>query len=192
MSYLEACSFHISVEGEKSKRHHINAGVPQGSLLGLVLINLYINDLPAVEGAQICCNADETIVFATPMNRNRAITLLQAALYEIEPWLAKWRIKANSQKTEAIVFNTQIKPPPRKLQLYSQYIDRVKYLAKANSQLRQLFPLLHRPSSLLIRNDIIIYQSLLGPILTYAAPVWGQQQNHTSRGSKDSETRFSV
>ncbi|KAJ8885137.1 hypothetical protein PR048_011333 [Dryococelus australis] len=71
------------------------------------------------------------IVFASSMNSVRAMGLVQAALNGIEPWLAKWRIKLNTAKTEAIVFNTKIQDPPTKLQFCGQQIEcshKVKYL----------------------------------------------------------------
>ncbi|KAJ8897508.1 hypothetical protein PR048_002855 [Dryococelus australis] len=46
----------------------------------------------------------------------QAIGLVQAALNEIESWLAKWHIKPNAAKTEALIFNTKIQDLATELQ----------------------------------------------------------------------------
>lgn len=48
---------------------HITAGVPQGSVLSPVLLNLYTYDLPTQPNIQTATFADDTIVFASSRNR---------------------------------------------------------------------------------------------------------------------------
>ncbi|KAJ8891297.1 hypothetical protein PR048_010813 [Dryococelus australis] len=112
----------------------------------------------------------------------RAVGLVKAALDEVEPWLAKWCIKPNTTKTGAIIFNTEIQDPPTKLQFCGQQIEhshKVKYLGvimdrrliwkhhiHSQLRLRQLFPLINRHTSHGTRNGVIIYNSLIRPILS--------------------------
>ncbi|KAJ8896611.1 hypothetical protein PR048_001955 [Dryococelus australis] len=69
----------------------------------------------------------------SPMNIDRAIRLVQAALDDIEPWLTKWRTKPHAAKMEALKgdSSTERGHPATKLQFCGQqlqYSDMVKYL----------------------------------------------------------------
>ena len=50
--------------GKSSQEHPINAGVPQGSILGPTLFLLYINDLPDDVVCNITIYADDTTLYS--------------------------------------------------------------------------------------------------------------------------------
>ena len=45
-SFLSHTQLWVVLDGKSSQEYEINAGVPHGSILGLTLFLLYINDLP--------------------------------------------------------------------------------------------------------------------------------------------------
>ena len=52
------------LDGKSSQEHPVNAGVPQGSILGSTLFLLYINDLPDNVICNIAIYADDTTFFS--------------------------------------------------------------------------------------------------------------------------------
>ena len=51
-------------DGNSSQEYPVNAGVPEGSILGLALFLLYINDLPDDVICNITICADECILYS--------------------------------------------------------------------------------------------------------------------------------
>jgi hypothetical protein len=67
----------------------IQAGVPQGSLVGPTLINIYINDIPSVEvdsNIAISFCADDTNVSVRSGSVDMAVRKLNGAIDPLEPW----------------------------------------------------------------------------------------------------------
>ena len=54
----------VLINGELSEPHSIRLGVPQGSILGPLLFNVYINSLPnAVKKTRMILYADDAVLF---------------------------------------------------------------------------------------------------------------------------------
>ena len=59
-SFLSNRRLRVVLDGKSSQEYLVNAGVPQGSILGPTLFLLYINDLPDDVICNIAINADDT------------------------------------------------------------------------------------------------------------------------------------
>ena len=63
-SYLADRQQSVLINGELSEPHSITLGVPQGSILGPLLFNVYINSLPnAVKKTRMILYADDAVLF---------------------------------------------------------------------------------------------------------------------------------
>lgn len=192
-SYLFYRSFTVGYKSAESSRRPILAGVPQGSLIGPVLFNLYINDMPSTPNTELAVYADDTAVMAQSARPAQLCLYLQRALTALEQWYSRWRMKVNASKSQATQIARRRTKPPQQLVINGTPIPwkkTAKYLgvtldstltwrphieelrSKAICRLGMLGHLLNRRSVLSRRNALLLYKTLIRPIMTYAAPAW--------------------
>ena len=83
------------------------AGVPQGSILGPLLFLIYINDLSDALQYNPKLFADDTSLFATVHNINKAINDLNNDLTKITKWAFQWKLNFNpdiSKQAHEVIF----------------------------------------------------------------------------------------
>ena len=72
----------------------ILCGVPQGSILGLLLFLLYIDDVPDyLETTTPCFYADDTQIFSSSCEFDTLVENLNSDLNNIQNWLAKNKLQ---------------------------------------------------------------------------------------------------
>ena len=98
-SYLSKRRQRVVINGETSTWFYINAGVPQGSILGPLLFLIYINDIELCVNSEIRLFADDTYLFDVSRDTNSSITSLNHDLLSLQQWARKWRVKFNPDKT---------------------------------------------------------------------------------------------
>jgi hypothetical protein len=92
-SYLLNRHFKVKIENAFTDLLPVNAGVPQGSVLGPLLYLLYTSDLPTSPDTTTTTFADDTAVLATNPDPTIASHKLQTGLLAIRHWFTKWRLK---------------------------------------------------------------------------------------------------
>lgn len=192
-SYLVDRCFRVKVEDEYSDLKEIQAGVPQGSVLGPVLYLLYTRDIPVMANTTIATFADDTAVMAVAENVEDATNKIQNSVNKITNWTKKWRIKLNESKSVHVNF-TNRKVVPVAVTINSQripYANSAKYLGmnldaklrwkehvkkkrqELNIKLKKMQWLLGRHSQLSLHNKLLIYKQVLKPVWTYGVQLWG-------------------
>ena len=136
-SYLSQRYQYVTYNNHKSTNKLIQCGVPQGSILGPLLLLLYINDLSAV--SKSCLNvmfADDTNMFIAGNDINAVCTQLNYDLGLVQEWLACNKLSLNVKKTHYMVFtpwNKDIKDMDIKIN--NECIERVYHTKVLGVQL---------------------------------------------------------
>jgi len=87
-----------------SDEHNIEAGVPQGSVLGPTLYLLYTSDILTSGQLTMSTFADDTAILSRSKCPQQASAQLAAHLDVVEKWDSDWRIKVNEQKCKQVAF----------------------------------------------------------------------------------------
>lgn len=105
-SYLSNRKQCVVVGGVKSPYLDCPVGVPQGSIFGLILFSLYINDLPDVcKGVNVQLYADDAVIFTQAKNAEEAAQTLTSAMAHIQDWLTNSCLLLNTKKTVCMIFS---------------------------------------------------------------------------------------
>ena len=98
------------MNGKLSDRQKIEYGVPQGSILGLLLFIINVNDLPLfVTNAQISMHADDTSLYDDIKSVSEIKDNLIPAFLKICDWLRSNKLSLNTIKTEFMLIDSQNK-----------------------------------------------------------------------------------
>ena len=114
-SYLSDRTQRVQIRNSFSHQRKINAGCPQGSVLGPLLALIYLNDLSNRTHNDILFFADDTSLYASHNVRSLLSTQhsLQKDLDEIHKYGREWAITFNAAKTIQQTFSnkSQNQPP---------------------------------------------------------------------------------
>ena len=100
-SFLEDRQQRVTLDGEISDWANVEAGVPQGSILGPILFLIYINDLIGVVSSDIRIFADDTFIFQ--IVKATSFAELTKDLEAITRWSVQWKLEFNPTITKQAV-----------------------------------------------------------------------------------------
>ena len=85
-------------------RNHFQE-VPQGSVLGPLLFNAFINDLfLLVEETEVCCYADDTTIYVCGHELQHIASSLETDAQKLSKWFLDSSMKMNPEKCHLLIF----------------------------------------------------------------------------------------
>ena len=191
-SYLSNREQFVCINGHNSDSLSITCGVPQGSILGPLLLLLYINDLPNTSKLfSFHLFADDTNIYCSHKNLNDLELILNQELHAVAEWIKSNRLALSILKTNFVLFHSKRLKPYTSLNLITdgvniQQVSRVKYLGVTfdsnltwKNPVNELCLKLSKTIGIFsklryyVNVDILImlYYSLIYPFLTYGIQV---------------------
>ena len=107
-SFLSNRWLRVVLDGKFSQEYLVNAGVPQGSILGPTIFLLYNNDLPGDVICDIGIYADDTTIKCDEAcdlwQQLEQASELKSGLPDTVDWGKKWLLDFNAGKTQLVSF----------------------------------------------------------------------------------------
>ena len=91
-----------------SRFHSISYGVPQGSVLGPILLLLYVNDLPYVSKFKTTLFADDTNLHLSHSNILLLLTEVSQEMTKVDSWLRKKKVSLNYNKSSYMIIGNRL------------------------------------------------------------------------------------
>lgn len=189
--YLDNRTQRVVLPGATSNWKNINAGVPQGSILGPLLFLIYINDIVENINSKIRLFADDTSLYLVVDNPVTSAEQLNSDMSKIKEWASKWLVTFNPSKTESLVFSRKhYKPVHPPIIFDNQIINEVNshkhlgltfstdctwhnHLIQLKTKAWYRINIMRKLKYVLDRQSLqTIYFTFIRPLLEYADVVW--------------------
>ena len=202
-NHLCARTQQTSVDNSLSKSTKVISGVPQGSVIGPLLFNIYINGLllqvQAIPNVSVLAFADDLKLISSDYER------LKEALLHVQQWCTLFNLKLNPLKSEHLSFKCQT---DHTFWICSDAISKVentkdlgvvidkslkwkmnttKIASKATSI---SFLILRAFSAQSLDPYVIAYKSYVRPVLEYNTVVWNSCNLEDIRCIENVQKRF--
>ena len=196
-SYLDQRHQRVVLEGSFSDFKQINAGVPQGSILGPLLFLVFIDDIVNDIGSNVKLFADDTSLYLIVEDPVMTADLMDLDLDKIHQWANAWLVKFNPHKTEELIIsrkNVQINHPT--VSMNTVEVKRVEFhkhlglvfnnnctwhehISEITSKAWKRLNILQTLKFQLDRKSLqTMYFSFVRPILEYADIIWDNCYNY--------------
>ena len=190
LSYLSDRTSFVVVNSARSRPFCNTSGVPQGSVLGPLIFNIYVNDLCTMLSSSKLSFADDLKVFRVILAPNDCIAL-QEDINTTLTWCADNGMRVNSTKCKVISFTRSNNPICHQYTMDSDTVHRVTSICDLgitiDAKLRfndhigiisakafSVLGFIRRHGS--VFTDVYalksLYCTLVRSILEYASPIW--------------------
>ena len=194
-SFLSSRWLHVVLDGKSSQEYPINAGIPQGFILGPTLFLLYINVLRADVICNIAIYADDATLYsecdqASDLRQQLELASeLESDLWDTLDWDKKWLIDFNAGKIQLVSFdwsnNTvsvdvkmdgsslEEKSSFKMLGLTSSKLDWGSYITSvAKTASKKIGALIHSMKFFSPEVALYLYHSSIHSCIEYCCHVW--------------------
>ena len=111
-SFLTGRRQRVLFRGATSDWTNVRSGVPQGSVLGPLLFNVYVNDLHLHLNSSMYAYADDTFIFRE-IKTDHDISVLQSDMDKLNWWSKNNALQLNPSKCQVMCINRRkVKPTP--------------------------------------------------------------------------------
>ena len=195
----------VVINGCKSGWNDVTSGVPQGSILGPLLFIIFINDIDCKIISALSKFADDTKVFRTVGNVERAFTL-QEDLHSLYKWSTDWQLLFNKDKCKCLhvgnnnpqydyfIGNERIETTLVEKDLGVQISKSLKpeeHIAFIVKKANNLLGCIKRTySDKSLSNMVNLYITLVRPLLEYCQQVWSPHLVKDVKKVEDVQRRF--
>jgi len=193
-----------------SKFTYIKYGVPQGSVLGPLLFNIYINDIKYLaRNFEINLFADDTSLFCSASNYSKLVEKCNTALNVCHNWLHSNKLTLNISKSHFLDFSkSKLNRPTIELKIGSEPLLEVEYtkylglqiqnnlkwdrhivavINKLNSQI----PLFYKIRDILpTHKKVNVYKALSLPHIIYGIELYGKYNSKWLKLLQKSQNRL--
>ncbi len=180
----------VTIKSTESGIKPINAGVPQGSVLGPLLFLVYVNDITENLLSITRLFADDSSLSFTTQNADDLEGIINHDLLTISAWAKQWLVTFNPNKTDAMILTLRPLVQPLHLNFDGteiSFVENHKHLGltlsnngkwhthvnNIISSSSKILGIMRKLKFRLSRNSLNqIYISYMRPILEYASVVW--------------------
>lgn len=154
-----------------SSFRYITRGVPQGSVLGPTLFNLFLNDITCLSlNSKLLLYADDVVLYMTGVNLEEIKAAIQSDLNSINNWSSDNLLAINPSKTKALLVGRKAKinntVKGKNLQIGKeplQWVNSFSYLGleiDENVEFNAAIKQMHRKAAFKLRSMYLLKDSL--------------------------------
>ncbi len=199
----------VIVNNVPSNEEAVASGVPQGSVLGVILFLIFINDLPDVVDVSVRIFADDTKVFQAVHDEGYQ-RKLQESLTKLEQWAKTWNMRFHQEKCKVMHIGKEVEEfsytmtgngQPITLDYTDEEMDlgvivddslsSEQHCETAVNKANRMLGLIRRSFKHIDRDVLLsLYKSLVRPHLEYGNTIWSPKLKKTIKSLEDVQRRL--
>jgi len=192
VSFLHCRRQRVVIGGNASTWAPVTSGVPQGSVLGPLLFNIFIDDIDDVLHTEVKIKkfADDTKLYIiyNAADNVQAVSKLQTSLDAVLAWCDQWLMQLNISKCTTMYFGTH--NPQAQYMLRNSALSKTQTMrdlgvivsncGTVSQQCSTVAAKARRLTGLMLRtfhsrnSNVILpmYKTIIRPVVEYATAVW--------------------